>query len=98
MPEIKKDERNRRQGDECVNETAAHKNAKPVSEIAHRFGEQRVDLALANVGSDLQCVLGRSHHIADHQGEKVIINHRAVVVAVQTTAALVKNGAPEKNG
>src|ERR1700730_3067688 len=97
MPEIKKDKRDRRQGDEGVNEPAAHKNAEPVSEVAHRFGQQRVDLALANVGCDLPFVLGWRDQIADQQREQVIINHRAVVVAVQAAAALVINGAPEKN-
>src|SRR6266446_2046343 len=98
MPEIKKDKRDRRERDERVNESAAEKNAEPISEITHRLGEKRIDLSFANVSRDLPFVLGRRDQIADEDREQVIINHRTVVVAVQAAATLFKHRAPKKHG
>src|SRR4030095_9834313 len=47
-------------------------------------------------GGYLQFVFGRRDQIADQDGEEIIINHRAVIVAAHSTAALAENGAPEK--
>ena len=70
----------------------------PVREITHRLGEQRIDLAFANVGGDLPFVLCWDDQIADQNREQIIINHRAVIVAVQSAAALLEHRRPEKHG
>src|ERR1700719_5366460 len=98
MPEIKKDKRDRRERDERVNESAAEKNAEPISQITHRLGEKRIDLSFANVGRDLPFVLGRRDQIADEDREQVIINHRPVVVAVLAATAVYDYRAPKTHG
>ena len=98
MPEINKDQRYRRQCDEGVNQSAAHKDTEPIREIAHRFREKRIDLPLADVGGDLPFVFCRRDEIAHQNREQVIIDHRAIVVTVQPAASLFEDGAPEKNG
>ena len=51
----------------------------------------------ADVGCDLPFVFGRRDQIADQDREQIVINHRAIVVAVQAAAALFEDCAPEKN-
>src|SRR5207245_7851625 len=41
---------------------------------------------------------GRRDQIADQDHEQIIINHRAVVVAVQAAAALFEDRAPKEHG
>ena len=36
--------------------------------------------------------------VADQNGEQIVINHRAVIVAVQFAATLLEHGRPEKHG
>ena len=98
VPEINKDQRDRRQRDERVNQASAHKNAEPISEITHRFRQQRIDLAFANVRGDLPFVFGGRDKIADQKRQQIIINHRTVIVAVQLAPTFFEDGAPEKNG
>src|SRR6266581_116493 len=82
---------NRRKSDKAVNETAAQKNAEPVGEVAHWLGEKRVDLTFANISCDLPLILGWHDEVADQDREQIIINHRAVVVAVETAAAFFED-------
>ncbi len=96
LPEINEDQRDRWQRDEAVNEAATQKNDGPICEITHRLREQRIDLAFANVGGDLPFVLCRHDEIANQNGEQIIINYRAVIVAVQFAAALLEHRGPEK--
>ena len=70
----------------------------PVREITHRLGEQRIDLAFPNVGGYLPFVLCWDDQVADQNREQIIINHRAVIVAVQPAATLLEHGRPEKHG
>ena len=67
-------------------------------EITHRLREQRVDLAFPNVCGYLPFVLCWDDQIADQNREQIIINHRAVIVAVQSAATLLEHGRPEKYG
>src|SRR5882724_807553 len=95
--EIEKNHRDRRQRDEGVNKPATAKNTEPVGEITHRLSQERVDLTFANIGGDLPFVFGRRDQIADQDREQIIIDHRAVVVAVESAASLFENRAPQKN-
>src|SRR5262249_35935490 len=95
--EINENQRDWRQSDEAVNETATQKDAGSVREVTHRLREQRIDLAFANIGGYLPFVLCRGDQVADQNDEQIIIDHRGVIVAVQFTAALLENGGPEKH-
>src|SRR5262249_2006828 len=97
LSKVNEDQHDGRQRDETVNETPTQKNARPVREIAHRLGEQGIDLAFPNIGGDLKVVIGRHDEVADQDHEQIIINHRPVVVPVQFATALLKNGGPEKD-
>ena len=97
VAEINKDQRNRRQSHEGVNEAAAKKDTEPVCEITHRLGEKRIDLAFANIGSDLPFILRWGDQIADQDNEQIVVNHRAIVVAVEPAAALLEHRGPKKN-
>jgi hypothetical protein len=97
VSEIDKDQRDRRKSYEGVNESAAQKNAEPVNEITHRLGEKRVDLAFANIRSNLPFVLCWHDQIADQDCEQIVINHRAVIVAVEAASTLFEDCAPEKH-
>ena len=70
----------------------------PVREITHRLREQRIDLAFPNVGGYLPFVLCWDDQVADQNREQIIINHRAVIVAVQSAATLLEHSRPEKYG
>ncbi len=98
LAEINEDHRDWRQSDEAVNETATQKNAGAVREITHRLREQRIDLTFPNVSGDLKVVLCWDDQVADQNREQIIINHRAVIVAVQSAATLLEHGRPEKHG
>ena len=95
---IKEDERHRRDRDGGKDEPAAQENAETISEIIQRLDQERIDLALANVAGDLPFVFGGRDEIRDDDREKVIVNHRTVVVAVHAAAGFLENGAPEKDG
>ena len=82
MAEIEKDERDRWQGDGGVNKATAQKNTEAICQVTQWFGQERIDLPLADIGGDLPLVLGWRDQIADEDGEQVIIEHRAVIVAV----------------
>jgi hypothetical protein len=97
VSEINKDQRDGRQRDECVNQTAAHKNAEAISEITHRFREKRIDLSLANVGRDLPFIFRGRDEIAYQKHQQIIVNDRTVIVPVQAAAAFFENRAPQKN-
>src|SRR5437867_12850380 len=72
VSEINKDQRDRRQGDEAVNESATQKDAEPVRKITHRLREKRIDLAFANVSGNLPFVLCWYDQVADQEGEQII--------------------------
>ncbi len=84
-------------GDGGEDEPAAQENTETISEIIQRLDQERIDLALANVAGDLPFVFGGRDEIRDDDREKVIVNHRTVVVAVHAAAGFLENGAPEKD-
>src|SRR5918996_343162 len=97
VAKVNEDQRDRRKCHERVNESAAQENAEPVGEVTHRLGQQRIDLAFANVGGDLPFVFRWRDQVAHQEREQIVINHRAVIVAVQLAAAFFEDGAPEKH-
>ena len=52
----------------------------------------------ADIGGDLPFVLSRSDEIRDQNREQIIVDHRAVVVALHAAAVFVKNRAPKEDG
>src|SRR6202035_5153937 len=50
-----------------------------------------------NIGSDLPFILRWGDQIADEDNQQIVINHRAVVVAVQAAAALLEHRGPKKH-
>src|SRR5260370_37195033 len=94
MPEIKKDERDRRERDERVDESAAKKTAEPISEITHRLGEKRINLSFANVGRDLPFALGRRAQSAAEASAHVVIKCRPIPASSQAASTLFKHSAP----
>src|SRR4029077_5967974 len=50
------------------------------------------------IGGDLPFVLCRHDQIADQKDQQIVINHQAVIVAVQSAATLLEHGRPEKHG
>ena len=98
VAEVEKDERDRQDRDERVNESPAEKDAEAVGEIAERLGQEGIDLTFANVGCDLPFVLGRRDEIRDEDHQQVVVDHRPVVVALHAAAFLGEDGAPEEDG
>ncbi len=73
VAKIKEDQRDGRQRDECVNETAAQENAEPVGKVTHWLGQQRIDLAFANIGGDLPFVFRWRDQIAHQERRRRVL-------------------------
>src|SRR5438552_6529454 len=98
MAKIKENHDDGRNRDCGENQTATQENAETVSEIADRLGQKRIDLAFADVRCNLPFIFGWRDQVRDDDRKQIIIDHRAIIVAVHPAAGFPKNRAPEKNG